>query len=315
MVPSKRTRDPASNTGSNGCATRARTMKDHLMKQMDGKFKECLHKIRTAAGAVSALTVLGGLISAFCFGCYLFAAIRRQDGFAAYWPALTVLSMIAGAFALAYTGRESLRRGGTFCAALRIVCCAGLWIFLLSFVVFSLMLTRTARAPLPEADPERPTVILVFGCHVTNGYPSGELQLRLDRAAALLEHYPDALIAVSGGQGDNEDCSEAEAMQQYLHQKYGIPTERILMEDQSVSTQTNLQYTAEVLRSRGLEDAQVLGVSSWYHLARISFLAQRYGLLLHPAAAPLPPGLTLLSDLTREYMAWIKLLILLPRSG
>ena len=88
--------------------------------------------------------------------------------------------------------------------------------------------------------------IIVLGAQMKEKGPSAVLQFRLDAAYAYLMNNEDTVCIVSGGQGRNEPCSEAEGMYAYLTQK-GIPEQRILMEDQSTDTAENIAYSAELI--------------------------------------------------------------------
>lgn len=76
--------------------------------------------------------------------------------------------------------------------------------------------------------------------------PSAVLQYRLDRAADYLEQNPDTVCIVSGAQGRNEPCTEAEGMADYLLAK-GIPAERILQEREAHTTAENLAYSRKLM--------------------------------------------------------------------
>ncbi len=78
--------------------------------------------------------------------------------------------------------------------------------------------------------------VIVLGAQVHKDRPSVVLKYRLDRAAEYLRDNPETICIVSGGQGSNEPYTEAYGMQQYLLQQ-GIDADRILIEDQSKTTQ------------------------------------------------------------------------------
>lgn len=59
--------------------------------------------------------------------------------------------------------------------------------------------------------------IVVLGANLNaDGSPKETLRYRLDEAAAYLERNPETTCIVSGAQGPDEPCSEAEAMARYL---------------------------------------------------------------------------------------------------
>lgn len=89
--------------------------------------------------------------------------------------------------------------------------------------------------------------------------------------------HPDALAVVSGGQGEGEDITEAKAMADYLT-AHGIDSVRIVQEDQSRSTRENLENSFAILRARGYDPANGVGiVTSEYHLYRAKRMVRALG--------------------------------------
>lgn len=123
-----------------------------------------------------------------------------------------------------------------------------------------------------------PDVMVIFGCQVKRDGPSILLRDRLETAVAYLDENPDLPVIVSGGKGDDEHMSEAQAMYEYLVE-HGVPEEQITKEDQSRDTRRNLLFTRAILEEQGMDPAEIhiLAVSSGFHLTRIRMLAQRFG--------------------------------------
>ena len=122
-----------------------------------------------------------------------------------------------------------------------------------------------------------PQVMVIFGCQVRKDGPSILLRDRLDTALDYLEDHPDMTVVVTGGKGDDEHLSEAQAMYDYLTER-GIDGDRVHMEDQSVNTRQNVEYTMAVITGAGLDTSQgVLLVSNGFHLTRIRMLWERAG--------------------------------------
>ena len=89
--------------------------------------------------------------------------------------------------------------------------------------------------------------------------------------------HPNALAVVSGGQGEGEDITEAEAMANYLT-AHGIDSARIVQEDQSRTTRENLENSFAILRVRGYDPADGVGiVTSEYHVFRAKRMARALG--------------------------------------
>ncbi len=120
-----------------------------------------------------------------------------------------------------------------------------------------------------------PQVMVIFGCQVRRDGPSILLRDRLDTALDYLEDHPDIRIVVTGGKGDDEHMSEAQAMYDYLTAR-GVDGERIWMEDKSRNTWQNINNTFALMEREGWDlTDDVLLVSSGFHLARIEMLWDR----------------------------------------
>jgi len=147
------------------------------------------------------------------------------------------------------------------------------------------MAVYAANPPLSEAADT--DCVIVLGCQVKGETPTSMLCDRLNAALELLKSSDKLLCVVSGGQGNGEDISEAEAMRRYL-MKNGISDERIIPEPGSHSTEENLRFSAELLRERGFE-GKVTIVTSEYHQYRAHVYAEREGLCVsHYSAATTP---------------------------
>ena len=120
-----------------------------------------------------------------------------------------------------------------------------------------------------------PDVMVIFGCKVDPDGPSILLRDRLDAALDYLGDHPDLTVVVSGGKGDDEHVSEAQAMYDYLV-AHGVDGAQIVREDQSRNTWQNINNTMALFRSGAVEDTgKILLVSSDFHLTRIEMLWDR----------------------------------------
>lgn len=95
------------------------------------------------------------------------------------------------------------------------------------------------------------------------------------------------VFVVSGGQGDDEVRSEAEAMADYLRGR-GVPADRIVREDRSVNTGQNLRYSV-ALMDRTTPGHRATVVTSGFHVYRTTLLARRVGAPVHVVGAPTSP--------------------------
>lgn len=181
-------------------------------------------------------------------------------------PALLGLLMIIYAIArLKKNGRVIQRKW------LRVAITVCLIAGLLFAAFLETLMSVAAYKPPPEEDTG---FVVVLGCGV---FPDGTLTLslknRLDAAYDYLTVHEDSLCIVSGGQGDNEPVSEAEAMSQYLRSR-GIEASRIIKEDKSTSTLLNLTYSKEIMAAHSERPQTAAIVTSDYHVFRALMLAR-----------------------------------------
>lgn len=158
-----------------------------------------------------------------------------------------------------------------------------------------------------------PEIMVILGCQVKPWGPSILLQDRLDKALDYLEDHPDMTAVVSGGQGPDEPCTEAQAMYDYLV-AHGVNGEQILLEEKSHNTLQNLKYTMALLEAEGYDrTADMVVVSNGFHLTRVRMLWVRVcgsGDNLSTLAAPTSHTPSRLKMYIREPIALIKSFVL-----
>ena len=121
---------------------------------------------------------------------------------------------------------------------------------------------------------EEPDCLIVLGAQVRPDGPSLTLRYRLDTAAAYLEDHPDIPCILSGGQGYNEPCTEAEGMRDYLTAR-GIDESRLILEKRSSNTIENIRFSKALLPE---EAGSVAIITNDFHLYRGESLAAAQGL-------------------------------------
>ena len=149
--------------------------------------------------------------------------------------------------------------------ALRSVVAACVAIFLIAECV---ILGNGVMAPKQNLD-----AIIVLGARVNGREPSGALRNRIQVAAEYLQANPDTIVIVSGGQGVDEEISEAQCMYENLV-ALGIDPDRIIMEDQSTDTAENLHFSKALL-PEGVETVGV--VTNNFHIFRALAIARGTG--------------------------------------
>ena len=102
---------------------------------------------------------------------------------------------------------------------------------------------------------------------------------RCDKALEVFERGGrTARLIASGGQGADEENSEAQAMCDYLVSK-GVPREQVLLEDKSTTTFENMQNSKAIIdrisAEEGIERPHCVFVTSDYHVLRTATYAMR----------------------------------------
>lgn len=175
--------------------------------------------------------------------------------------------------------------GGIFLLALACMLRLGLWdrtpgvlrrvfcVFVAAGAVLFVIVEGCIVSHYRDKGREGLDYIIVLGAQMKEGGPSAVLKFRLDAAYEYLTGNKDTVCIVSGGQGRNEPCSEADGMYGYLTGK-GIDPARILREDRSTDTSENIAYSAEMI---GRKDCSVGIVTNNFHVFRGVHLAKAAG--------------------------------------
>ena len=133
-------------------------------------------------------------------------------------------------------------------------------------------------AGLPSTDE---LCIVALGFQLNpDGTMREELIERLTVVLNSAEKYPDALIVCTGGgtAAENEAATEAGTMAEWLIAN-GVAAERVIVEDQSVTTAQNAIYTYDILTEHYPQVKQLAIVSSDYHIATGTLLFEAEAVL------------------------------------
>lgn len=156
-----------------------------------------------------------------------------------------------------------------------------LGILILLGMLYCLVMSFAMIRAAYKKPQQKPQAVIVLGCKVRGTVPSRMLSRRIGAAYEKLNADPSLTAVVSGGKGDNEDISEAQCMYNELT-KRGISPDRIILEDQSVSTSENLRFSKKLLDKNGITGPLYIATDG-YHELRAQFLAKKEGL---PECAP-----------------------------
>ena len=191
------------------------------------------------------------------------------------------------------------RAGRIILAALALLICV--------FLGLEAIILVNARSDLRRQSE----LMIVLGAMVWPDGPSPALRYRIDTALEYLSEHPEMKVIVSGGQGEDEPCSEARAMADALIAA-GVSESRIFLEEASFNTRQNLLNSMELMRAMGYDPSEtpVVVVSNGFHLARIRMLCARYGLDADTLAAPFPERFAAFYSYCREAPALVKSFLL-----
>lgn len=142
--------------------------------------------------------------------------------------------------------------------------------------------------------------MIILGAQIKGKDISKTLIKRLDTASRYMKENPGTVAVVSGGKGEKEALTEAEAMKQYLLLQ-GIKEKRIIKEDKSRNTFENILYSKPFLKS----DSPVVIVTNGFHIFRSVQLAKKQGLVAQGLAAP-TDGLLAVNYYVREAVGVLK---------
>lgn len=142
---------------------------------------------------------------------------------------------------------------------------------------------------------------IILGAKVNGTIPSLSLQYRLESALKYAYDYPNVTFILSGGQGPDEDISEAEAMKNYLL-NHDITEDRLILENKSTSTYENFIFSKALLPG---SVNTITVISSDYHLARAKKIASEIGFKTDVIAAK-TPRIVQFKVRTRERIALLK---------
>lgn len=134
----------------------------------------------------------------------------------------------------------------------------------------------SARRSLPDDLPQDDSLcIVVFGYGLNkNGSMKPELFDRLNVALQAARQYPDAYIALTGGETAGvKGISEAAVMAIWLMNN-DVSEDRIILEKESLSTTENAKNVCALLNQKYPQIRQLAVVTSDYHIAQAATVLQ-----------------------------------------
>ena len=218
--------------------------------------------------------IVNGLFLAFGIFCILYYlgmgfAVRFGQSLLFLWPTVGVVCLLRY-----FLWRRAWKQGKAAPFSRRVLLPVRI-VVILAVAVFLLgeaaIVSRAFRTPPPDLD-----AIVVLGARVNEDGPSGSLWERICTARDYLRDNPDTVCVCSGGQGSDEPMSEGECTCSYLLE-FGIPEDRLLVENTSTSTTENLQNSFALLALSGREIKTVGILTNDFHVFRAVAIARHLG--------------------------------------
>ena len=146
--------------------------------------------------------------------------------------------------------------------------------YLECILIGTIALGKKAAKHIPEFDKD---FIIILGCQIKkDGTLTNLLKSRVDRALEFAKmqkekNGKDIMFVPSGGQGNDEIISEAQAMKNYLIEQ-GINENNILIEDKSKNTFENIKFSSEIIKEK-MDNAKIVFSTTNYHVFRAGEIA------------------------------------------
>lgn len=191
------------------------------------------------------------------------------------------IGTVAGSLFFAWTGAncilwdkvsavvQRMKQNKTAKIIYRVLCVLFAVMLIWIAVILGAMAYFAARPPKDNA------TVVVLGCQVRRDNPSLLLYKRIETAFEYLKTNPDTKCVASGGQGSDENISEAECIKKYLV-NMGIDESRIYIENRSVNTNENIAFSADIIKKNGLNENMAI-VTDGFHEMRAALIAKRMG--------------------------------------
>ena len=151
--------------------------------------------------------------------------------------------------------------------------------YLYSVIIATLYCNIMASHHNPKYDKD---YIIILGSKIReDGELTPLLKGRVDRALQFGKNQKeiankDIIYIPSGGKGNDEVISEAEAIKNYLL-KQGIKKEKIIIENKSTSTQENMNFSKKIIDEK-MKDAKIAFSTTNYHVFRSGVIANNEGI-------------------------------------
>lgn len=249
---------------------------------------------------MSTLITLFIILSVLCLGYYLASALYAGFGssFLPFWLFMAFIFLLFAIILICHSRYQILNYIPKIIRTVVII-------LLVTGTLFFGVMEGLVISGMNDTADGQVEYVIVLGAQVRGTRITKMLARRIDAAEEYLNEYPDCKVICTGGQGIGEDISEAEAIKGKLIEN-GIDEDRILIEDESASTNENLKFSLELINDK---DAKIAVVTNNYHVYRGKLLAKHVGFTNVQGIAGESEPILFLNYLVREGFALAKEII------
>lgn len=249
----------------------------HQIKQNPATMKIGTYGVFIVLGTVLLILHWLHITSAHSHSILKYSAI-----FGTCFGVILMLSMVRHSWKRAHDIRLLLLVFGYFCSLIIGFNCyvwrvSAPWL-MLYFVWQFMRFTVSSMVYNGVSTPPDKGPLVVLGGGLVAGYRVGTIvDQRIQAAvrdARQMSEYPT--IVFSGGQGEDQLISEAEAMRDWAVRTYAVPHDQTLLENHSRNTYQNLKYTSQLLNNKPFTF-----YTSNYHVFRGALLAKKQHIIAH----------------------------------
>ncbi len=230
------------------------------------------------------------LLLPFIFGLSIYSLIAnivlvKREGFnyrntlGIFLVVMSLVGVFGSQAIYVFTKNLTLSDGGIFIKKFIDISLNAVLSYFYCLTISTLYCNIKASSHIPSYDKD---FIIILGCKVNkDGGLTPLLKSRVDKAISFYHEQLDKtkknlIFVPSGGKGNDEVISEAEAMRNYLIEK-GISKKKILVEDKSCSTYENMLFSNKIINSKN-KDSKIAFSTTNYHVFRSGVIANRIGI-------------------------------------
>lgn len=151
------------------------------------------------------------------------------------------------------------------------------YIILVILILEIVLLGFLATYGISDKVTYKEDAVIVMGAGIRGDKITYPLLTRLIKTVEYHKKNKDAFIVVSGGQGPQENVTEAYAMRKYLIE-CGVAENKIIMEEKATSSDENIKFSKKILDELLKKDYSIIVVTNNFHVYRTVCIAKENGM-------------------------------------